>query len=324
MKITNELDIRRRKVDNKFVIDYNCNKTVIEAEDSIVEKLYKEMLNLSQTSRSLYWSSKIPDETKKYILDMFNAVDTEDETAAPALTGEELLKDAIQRMMNFFTEFQFEPNFRFLNTLSHALTCKGKNKAGKEYIAHYFELIDSTYKNDIIEKMKCAEFAKILTDFAKTAPAKTVNNRFKIYYGSQGTGKTTIAQKETDNRCIICNASMLPADLMEDFDFADGKATFRKSMLWDCMEKGLPIVFDEINLLPFDSLRFLQGLLDGKAEFNYKGNIVRINEGFQIIGTMNLTVNGMTYGLPEPLIDRCAEMKKFSLTAEDLMKAILA
>ena len=38
---------------------------------------------------------------------------------------------------------------------------------------------------------------------------------------------------------------------------------------------------------------------------------------------MNLTLGGMVYGLPEPLVDRCAEVKEFSLTAEQLAKAIM-
>ena len=89
------------------------------------------------------------------------------------------------------------------------------------------------------------------------------------------------------------------------------------------MEQGKTIVLDEINLLPFDSLRFLQGIADGKADFYYKNRPVHINEGFQIIGTMNLSLGGMTYGLPEPLVDRCAEAKEFVLTAEQLAKAIM-
>ena len=42
----------------------------------------------------------------------------------------------------------------------------------------------------------------------------------------------------------------------------------------------------------------------------------------KIIGTMNLSINGMTYGLPEPLVDRCEEMKQFKLTVDDLLNAI--
>ena len=233
----------------------------------------------------------------------------------------EVTKEGLAKLIDFFTEFDFEPNFRFINTLSKCLA--KSNNSAMDYITRYFELVDSPYAPDIAEKMKSAEFKQILKSVGSTAPTHSVNNRFKIYYGSAGTGKTTQAQKETDMRCVVCNNSMLPSDLMEDFVFVDGKATFKPSMLWRCMEEGKPITFDEINLLPFDSLRFLQGVLDGKTEFQYKGNTVHINDGFMIIGTMNLSVNGMVYGLPEPLVDRCADMQKFKLTADQLMSAIM-
>ena len=67
----------------------------------------------------------------------------------------------------------------------------------------------------------------------------------------------------------------------------------------------------------------MQTILDGKGEFLYKGHSVKIKEGFQVIGTMNLCVSGMVYGLPEPLVDRCQETKKFALTADQLMGAII-
>ena len=68
------------------------------------------------------------------------------------------------------------------------------------------------------------------------------------------------------------------------------------------MEQGKAIVLDEINLLPFDSLRFLQGILDGKSEIIYKGNVITIAEGFQVIATMNLVVNGTVFNLPSLLL----------------------
>lgn len=244
-----------------------------------------------------------------------------DSSVAHTVTAEELLQNGLAKLIKFFTEFQFEPNFRFVNSLSLALA-NSKTRAN-DYISHYFELIDSPYSKDVAQKIKSAEFKEILKDLSAVVPTKVVNERFKLYYGSQGTGKTTIAMQETNGKCMVCNSSILPADLMEDFVFVDGKATFKPSALWRSMVDGTAIVLDEINLLPFDSLRFLQTILDGKKEFLYKGNKVEIKDGFQIIGTMNLTVNGMTYGLPEPLVDRCKEMKKFSLTAKDLINAIM-
>jgi MoxR-like ATPase len=50
---------------------------------------------------------------------------------------------------------------------------------------------------------------------------------------------------------------------------------------------------------------------------------VHIHDGFQIIGTMNLSLGGMVYGLPEPLVDRCSDAREFMLSPEQLAKAII-
>ena len=233
-------------------------------------------------------------------------------------TPQEILTNGINGLMKFFSEFNFQPNFRFLNTLSRY----GK-KEGRGYIERYFELTASPYTAVVKEKMKSQEFRAIEKDFFSCQTDKQINTRFKLYYGSQGTGKTTIAMQESHDECMVCHNAMLPSDLMENFDFSDGKAEFQPSALYNAMVNGTPIVLDEINLLPFESLRFLQGILDGKKCLQYKDRTVNIAEGFMIIGTMNLTVNGMTYGLPEPLVDRCAETKRFELTAENLLSAVL-
>lgn len=313
MYINNVVDITKKN-DGSIVTIINGVKTVETNPDRIIQAdaLYLACKKATQSDRP----NILAEMQSNGLLELLfpsATVDTLDPT--------ELTKSGLAKLIDFFTEFDFEPNFRFINTLSHCLA--KSNSSALDYITRYFELVDSPYAPDIAEKMKSAEFKQILKNIGCTAPTKSVNNRFKIYYGSAGTGKTTQAQRETDMRCVVCNNSMLPADLMEDFVFVDGKATFKPSMLWRCMEEGKPITFDEINLLPFDSLRFLQGVLDGKTEFQYKGNTVHINDGFMIIGTMNLSVNGMVYGLPEPLVDRCADMRKFKLTADQLLSAIM-
>lgn len=229
------------------------------------------------------------------------------------------LKIVVDKLINFFSEFDFEPNYRFINTLSRNCTNK---KSATKYIHNYFALIDSSYVNEIDEKMKSAEFETIYDGLAAQTTEKVINNRFKIYYGAQGTGKTTKACEEADNCVIVCNNSMLPADLMQDFDFDDGKAAFKSSALYNAIVNGKTIVLDEINLLPFESLRFLQGIVDGKSSFVYKNKEVKIADGFKIIGTMNLFVNGMAYALPSPLVDRCESIEEFKLTANDLIYAI--
>lgn len=321
MKINSTIcNMTRKNYDNSFVIEFGDGSHIIitttDPRYTSIETFYNEIKNISPLDRPNAIDLglvKVPD---------FNlAADSETEPAV-TLDAKEVLRNSLAKLINFFTEFSFTPSFRFVNTLSQIST---KNvTAAKKYINNYFTLMDSSYINEIREKIKSAEFADILKGIKDYgAPVSTVNNRLRIYYGAAGTGKTTLAQVEADNRCVVCNASMLPADLMEDFVFTDGHPDFNPSLLYDCMEKGLPIVLDEINLLPFDSLRFLQGITDGKTKITYKNREITIRDGFQIIGTMNLTLGGATYGLPEPLVDRCSEIREFDLTADQLMSAIV-
>lgn len=239
---------------------------------------------------------------------------------APEKSKEEILLEGMTALLDFFTEFDFTPSYRFTNTLAYLAP---KATKAKGYINNYFELMGSSYTAEVSEKIKSKEFSQILKNISQYGePSSRVNNRFKVYFGAAGTGKTTLAQNEAENRCIVCNSSMLPSDLMENFVFTDGKPDFNPSMLWECMEQGKAIVMDEINLLPFDSLRFLQGIADGKQSFLYKNREVHIKDGFKIIGTMNLTLGGVTYGLPEPLVDRCEDIREFKLSPEQLMGAI--
>lgn len=237
------------------------------------------------------------------------------------ISKEKVCELALGKLMKFFTEFEFEPNFRFVNTFANKLA--KSDKQAKDYIYNYFRLVDNNYAQEVVAKMKSPEWADICKDIKAVTPTNTINKRFKVYFGSAGTGKTTLAQKESDGRCVICNNSMLPSDIMEDFVFSNGQPTFQPSSFWTCMEQGLPITLDEINLLPFETLRFLQGLLDGKKEFLYKGRVVHIADGFEVIGTMNLVVNGAVFNLPEPLVDRASEMREFKLTAKQLLSAII-
>lgn len=321
MKILDIVNICKRKETSNFDIIYKEVKYTITPEAVDLYKQAEDFYTRGWKHKSELTPEEVTASVENIIAKLKGEASPEVEVEEPKPIDPKVkYTEALDNMMKFFTEFQFEPNFRFVNTF--ALNLSKSKKSAVEYISNYFELIDSPYAKEVKEKVKSAEFKQIMNDLNGAVPSHPINKRFKLYYGSQGTGKTTIAMGETDNRCMICNSSMLPSDLMEDFVFIDGKATFKPSALWRCMVEGKPIVLDELNLLPFDSLRFLQTILDGKAEFLYKGNRIEIADGFCVIGTMNLTVNGMTYGLPEPLVDRCAEAKKFSLSASDLLKAI--
>jgi hypothetical protein len=321
MTITDTMSITMRKADNSIEFVNDTETYIITPADPryvSVKDFYNSMKSLSILSRENAINDGIIAVPDLGVVE----VEAEPVPVEENRSAKEILIKGLDNLINFFSEFDFVPSFRFINTLSYAVAKSKKN--AKAYISNYFSLTDSAYATEIKEKIKSAEFNSILNDIAQYGqPANTINSRMKVYYGPAGTGKTTIAQTETDNRCIVCNASMLPADLMEDFIFNEGQPTFNPSVLCDCMEKGLPIVLDEINLLPFDSLRFLQGITDGKKTVTYKNRTINIADGFQIIGTMNLALGGAIYGLPEPLVDRCSEIKEFTLTADQLSIAII-
>jgi len=320
MKVTEMMTITKRSTDGAFYGEKNSVPYVIDRshpEYPIYDGFYNVMRSTPFNERPKVVREMMDNNRYPAI---FGATATP--VTASARDPKEILLEAIGKLMDFFSEFSFTPSFRFTNTF--AFMCCESKKAACDYVRNYFALMDSSYVKEVEQKIKSAEFAQIIKQVAQYGkPSNHINTRFKVYYGSAGTGKTTLAQTESDNRCIVCNSSMLPSDLMEDFIFKDGQPDFNPSLLWNCMEQGKTIVLDEINLLPFDSLRFLQGIVDGKEEFYYKNRPVHIHDGFQIIGTMNLSLGGMTYGLPEPLVDRCSEAKEFVLTAEQLAKAII-
>ena len=223
--------------------------------------------------------------------------------------------EALKNLANFFSEFQFTPGARFVNTL-----CITDNV--NAYVANYFLLQDHSYATEIIDKIKSDEFKQIVDALKSGSTPKVINNRMKLYFGAPGSGKTTEASQETQN-IIVCTSDMLPKDIMNVFGFDEGNPEFKKSTLRLAMENGEKIVLDEINMLPFETLRFIQGLTDGKETFKWENEEIVVKDGFQIIGTMNLTVNGETYSIPEPLIDRCCELKEFKLDAKDLLQFTL-
>lgn len=239
-----------------------------------------------------------------------------------ASLNKENLLQLINDFINFFSEFSFEPNFRFANTFCNIGKHEGP-QAAIEYVCNYFSLSNNPYLSSIQEKTKSYEFQQIAEQMIEADCTQEINTRFEIFYGSQGTGKTTDALKLSNGKVMVCHSAMLPSDLMEDFTFVDGKATFKPSALQRAIVNGETITLDEINLLPFESLRFLQSLTDNKPSFEYKGQTINVKQGFKIIGTMNLVVNGSVFSLPEPLVDRLCNIKKYSLTAEQLLGAIL-
>ena len=324
MKITENMTIIKRVSDSAFYGERDSKPYVVTTSDSHYAEYseFYDILRQTEFSRRASYTEELRAQGRFPAIFGDSAVASEPAAPAPTKSSKDILLEGIQKLMDFFSEFSFTPSFRFTNTFAYM--CGKSQDAARTYVKNYFALMDSSYQKEVAEKIKSAEFTQIIKAVKQYGvPQTPINTRFKIYFGSAGTGKTTLAQTESNNRCIVCNSSMLPSDLMEDFIFKDGNPDFNPSLLWDCMEQGKTIVLDEINLLPFDSLRFLQGIVDGKTEFYYKNRPVHIKDGFQIIGTMNLSLGGMTYGLPEPLVDRCSDAREFVLSAKQLATAIL-
>lgn len=305
-----------------------ATKAKLEYIYRLARKKYPDTRRISEEVAKLLTVDCSKPSTSATVTTMDDVVDSQSDfdfdnthlVEASKQSQEIVIKQTMQHCIDFFSEFSFEPNFRFVNTF--AKKCSDATNA-IDYVVNYFSLTGSQYTNAIADKCKSDEFQQIVKDFGDIDITKTVNTRFKLYYGSQGTGKTTKAIKEADGNVIVCHSAMLPSDLLEDFKFIDGKAHFTPSALQRAMIEGKTIVLDEINLLPFESLRFLQSILDNKTSINYKGETINIAEGFMIIGTMNLIVNGNVFGLPEPLVDRAADIQQFKLTATDLVGAVL-
>lgn len=324
MYVNNELSLTAKKTGEIIVQTVKGEKCVSKSDPQYVPLFSAwKIAKCSSAVEKADFYTEYP-AIKTLIDSLFDEV-VETESGA---TDEEAKADphkvaekGLKQLIAFFSEFEFTPNFRFVNSLAWTIAKKNKKEVAT-FVHNYFALTDSTYTKEVVAKMKSPEWEEIINNIAEVPPTSVVNNRFKVYYGSAGTGKTTLAQSECDGRCVVCNNSMLPADIMEDFVFSNGQPTFQPSALWNCMEKGLPITLDEINLLPFETLRFLQGILDGKKEITYKGNPIHIADGFQVIGTMNLVVNGAVFNLPEPLVDRASEMREFKLTAKQLLSAL--
>lgn len=234
-------------------------------------------------------------------------------------------------IMKFFSDVpDFKPALRFVNTL--ALNVKnGGREAAIEYVKGYFALQGKQDEaDDITAKMGSTgvavpEWDDVEVGINNCPVASQVNHRLKIYYGAPGAGKTTFAMSELTNpeNVIVCNACMDANDMLFDFTFDEqGKPQFIPGCLYKAIENGEPVLLDEINLLNDDVLRFLQGITDNKQVFTAKGRTIHVKDGFMIIGTMNLTVNGHCYPLPEPLIDRAVELREFTMDSTMLEQAL--
>lgn len=318
----NEFKIETNPIKQKACIDikklFNTNRKVDpESKRAEFLKIFNENFNI-ETNKKL-------DNVLEDLISNVKDIDENEFNENIKLAHEKYknnkntIKNIIVQIINFFKEFNYTPSFRFINTLF-------QNPANqrKTFVNNYFEIQNNSANEQIKVKLNSPEFSKILEDIKKIniTDIPKINTRLKVYYGDPGTGKTTKALEET-NKCIVCHQNITPADIMEDFTFIDGKATFTPSSLYNAIINGEKIVFDEINLLPYETLRFLQTITDSKKQFEYKGKTLNIHPDFQIIGTMNLNVDDMIQFLPAALTDRCEQIIYFKPSIDNFINSIL-
>lgn len=281
----------------------------------------EEVINSRKKATATAVNNNIVDNTPEETPEQANSnIPVEEQNQVKSLDKNYCL-EVVNKIVDFFKEFNTDAtkSNRFINTLMNKAK-EGLNSA-KNYAKSYFYSMDFPQAEGISYKLDSYEFEEIVNNLATIESNKHINKRLYIYFGPAGTGKTTQAIKDYSEASVInCNSDMMAQDLFETFEFNEGKPDFKKSEFVKAMEEGKPIILDEINLLRLDALRALQTITDNKQVFNYKGQNIQIKEGFKIIGTMNLTVNGRVFSLPEPLVDRCADIKEFTISNEELVE----
>lgn len=118
-------------------------------------------------------------------------------------------------------------------------------------------------------------------------------DRLEIYYGPTGVGKTYNADKAAPNSLAWhCHKGMTGNDLLFGGHFLVGAPTSGNIApnaprgLCNAMERGVPIVLEDINHLPPECLEILMKVCDGKNKTYKAGDAtIHIADGFKVIGT---------------------------------------
>lgn len=245
------------------------------------------------------------------------------EVEAVKKVDKKLALNVDKKIVEFFKDFNIDIAYssRFKNTLK--LCAERSNDEAISYVENYVKLIGHPDADMIISKLKSIEFEDIINNIKLIGGNTKVNNRLELIFGPAGTGKTYQAINDNPSSSIInCHSNMEPQDLLTKYIFIDGKPIEVKSPLIEAMEEGKPIILDEISLLSYECLAMLQGYLDNKKSFNLfingKNELINIKEGFKVVGTMNLIVNGRELYLPEPLVDRACIIKELKYNPKNL------
>ena len=135
---------------------------------------------------------------------------------------------------------------------------------------------------------------------------------FVLIIGPKGTGKTSLVRdfaKSKDAKLESINFSLRTREshLIGTKTLTDGTVSFDEGILIKSMREGSMLYLDEINSAEADVLLRLDEALDDRRQISLKestGDIVKANEGWFVIATINPLTHSGTKELPPQLLSR--------------------
>ena len=138
-----------RKKTRQIILTYKSVSLTSDSEDLRLplESLYLIMASTPESDREskfIYLLNN--EENMKPILERLNNCNIEIDADKPDV------RRGMENLMNFFKDFQFDANFRFVNTFIRQLMVN--EKSAKDYVYNYFALTDNPYLNEVNSKLK--------------------------------------------------------------------------------------------------------------------------------------------------------------------------
>lgn len=213
-------------------------------------------------------------------------------------------KDIFSRLANLFLQCGFNEiegthiiNNRLCN---NALHVKNKKELENVFLS-YIKLLGApaSIQENFKAQFKNQEFNAIYEDLQKLQAwtkeenfsLKYINERFLIYAGGAGTGKTYKATHDNPKAdVIIATADFSPSELLTKINPV--KMCYELTALGKAMQEGKIIIIDEFNDYNRATINALKTILDSSVVRVHDSNSnldIDIKEGFKIIATMNYT-----------------------------------
>ena len=149
---------------------------------------------------------------------------------------------------------------------------------------------------------------------------------FVLIIGPKGTGKTSLVRDFAKNRNVnldSINFSLRTREshLIGTKTLKDGTVSFDEGLLIKSMKKGNMLYLDEINSAEADVLLRLDEALDDRRQIVLKestGEVVKAEEGWFVVSTINPLTHSGTKELPPQLLSRFPVRIRLEYPPEDI------